>query len=95
MQVFGLSPSAVTRHCAIDGFAKMSVRAHIFASWYNDIGDKEFRPVTLSIISSARYKLFKCLRESQVADKNGIIKHISRAVVKQAVCVLFYILNTF
>ena len=31
----GFAASALSRGCAIDGLAKMSVRAHIFASWYN------------------------------------------------------------
>ncbi len=34
-QVFGLRPMHALRACVIDGLAKMSVRAHIFASWYN------------------------------------------------------------
>ena len=31
----GFAASALSRGCAIDGLAKMSVRAHIFASWFN------------------------------------------------------------
>ncbi|MBE6641705.1 MAG: hypothetical protein E7619_08965 [Ruminococcaceae bacterium] len=36
-QVFGLRPMRVLHACAIDGFAKTSVQAHVFASWYNVI----------------------------------------------------------
>lgn len=30
--------------CVMDGFAKMYVQAHIFASWYNKKASYEIRP---------------------------------------------------
>ena len=34
---WGFTPARAMRGCTIDGFAKMSLQANIFASWYNEM----------------------------------------------------------